>query len=120
MRNNFFVEEFGMVEMTEILRDEDSNICMSGPFRTTGSMISVISPDFPACHWLTATPNPAASFYKPFIFCPNNTAGGFVRLVKGSMYQHVLLLKWSPKYTLLYVIFIVVYVDDINIQSAIV
>ena len=83
MRNNFFVEEFGMVEMTEILRDEDSNICMSGPFRTTGSMISVISPDFPACHWLTATPNPAASFYKPFIFCPNNTAGEFVGLCEG-------------------------------------
>lgn len=69
------VEEFGIAEMMEILRDQESNICMSGPFMTTGSMISVISPDVPTCHWLTATPNPAASFFKPFIFCPNNSVG---------------------------------------------
>lgn len=68
-------KEFGIAEMMEILRDQDSNICMSGPFMTTGSMMSVISPDVPTCHWLTATPNPAASFYKPFIFCPNNSVG---------------------------------------------
>ncbi|XP_062605549.1 secernin-2-like isoform X2 [Saccostrea cucullata] len=68
-------KDFGLVEMMAKLRDQESNICMSGPFMTTGSMISVISPDVPACHWLTATPNPEASFFKPFIFCPNNQTG---------------------------------------------
>lgn len=83
------VEEFGIAEMMEILRDQESNICMSGPFMTTGSMISVISPDVPTCHWLTATPNPAASFFKPFIFCPNNSVGKWTSIMeKWYMYMY--------------------------------
>ncbi|XP_061179878.1 secernin-2-like [Saccostrea echinata] len=87
-------KEFGLVEMMEILRDQESNICMSGPFMTTGSMISVISPIVPACHWLTATPNPVASFFKPFIFCPNNQAG---TLTSSPFYGEKNTVKLTPQ-----------------------
>ncbi|KAJ8313516.1 hypothetical protein KUTeg_008077 [Tegillarca granosa] len=69
---------FGVKEMFQILRDEDSGICMSGSFTSTGSQVSLLTPptsSSPCCHWFTATPNPKWSIYKPFIFCPGASVG---------------------------------------------
>ncbi|CAK6438351.1 unnamed protein product [Pipistrellus nathusii] len=57
--------------MMDILRDKESGICMdAGGFRTTASMVSVLprDPARPCVHFLTATPDPARSVFKPFIF----------------------------------------------------
>ncbi|XP_055476304.1 secernin-2 isoform X5 [Psammomys obesus] len=57
--------------MMGILRDKESGICMdSGGFRTTASMVSVLpqDPTKPCVHFLTATPDPSRSVFKPFIF----------------------------------------------------
>lgn len=57
--------------MMSILRDKASGICMdSGDFRTTGSMVSVLprDPSLPCVHFLTATPDPSRSVFKPFVF----------------------------------------------------
>nr|KAF6292238.1 secernin 2 [Pipistrellus kuhlii] len=48
--------------MMDILRDEESGICMdAGGFRTTASLVSVLprGPARPRVHFLTATPDPA-------------------------------------------------------------
>ncbi|KAL3831582.1 hypothetical protein ACJMK2_023320 [Sinanodonta woodiana] len=71
---------FHLKNMMEILRDEDSGICMTGDtgFASVGSQVSVLSPtgsSFPDCHWFTATPNPRISLFKPFIFCPGPNLG---------------------------------------------
>lgn len=57
--------------MMSILRDRPSGICMdSGGFRTTGSMVSILPRDasLPCIHFLTATPDPSRSIFKPFVF----------------------------------------------------
>ncbi|XP_067459682.1 secernin-3 [Thunnus thynnus] len=56
--------------MMDILRDKESGINMEGMFMSTGSMVSVIptNPDLPGVHYLTATPDPERSVFKPFIF----------------------------------------------------
>lgn len=66
---------FDVSSMFEVLRDEDSGICRKSDdaFPTTGSQVSVLSAvgsGKPHCHWFTATPNPRASVFKPFIFTP--------------------------------------------------
>ncbi|KAJ0005649.1 hypothetical protein NQD34_015543 [Periophthalmus magnuspinnatus] len=56
--------------MMAILRDKESGINMEGMFMSTGSMVSVVPIDqsLPAVHYFTATPDPARSVFKPFIF----------------------------------------------------
>nr|KAF6458693.1 secernin 2 [Rousettus aegyptiacus] len=57
--------------MMDILRNKESGICMdSGGFRTTASMVSILpqDPTQPCIHFLTATPDPSRSVFKPFIF----------------------------------------------------
>ncbi|CAD7667279.1 unnamed protein product [Nyctereutes procyonoides] len=57
--------------MMNILRNKESGICMdSGGFRTTASMVSILPQDRtqPCVHFLTATPDPSRSVFKPFIF----------------------------------------------------
>ncbi|XP_003768395.2 secernin-2 [Sarcophilus harrisii] len=57
--------------MMGILRNKESGICMdSGGFRTTASMVSVLpqDPTQPCVHFLTATPDPSRSVFKPFVF----------------------------------------------------
>ncbi|XP_041581675.1 secernin-2 [Vulpes lagopus] len=57
--------------MMSILRNKESGICMdSGGFRTTASMVSILpqDPTQPCIHFLTATPDPSRSVFKPFIF----------------------------------------------------
>nr|XP_035975667.1 secernin-2 isoform X2 [Halichoerus grypus] len=57
--------------MMGILRNKESSICMdSGGFRTTASMVSILprDPTQPCVHFLTATPDPSRSVFKPFIF----------------------------------------------------
>ncbi|CAO2645053.1 Scrn2 [Lemmus lemmus] len=57
--------------MMDILRNKEGGICMdSGGFRTTASMVSVLpqDPSKPCVHFLTATPDPSRSVFKPFIF----------------------------------------------------
>lgn len=64
--------------MCEVLREDEGIISRSGAFISTASQISVLAPpesETPACHWLTATPNPRISFFKPFIFTPNADTG---------------------------------------------
>lgn len=56
--------------MMDILRDKESGINMEGMFLTTGSMVSVVPLDsfLPGVHYLTATPDPERSVFKPFVF----------------------------------------------------
>ena len=61
-----------------VLRHEESGICMTGGFVSTGSQVSILSPpgcEIPSCHWFTATPNPLQSTYKPFVFCNEAAIG---------------------------------------------
>ena len=68
--------QFNVLSMFEVLRDEESGICRSpdDAFPTTGSQVSLlgaVGSGKPDCHWFTATPNPRASVFKPFIFTSN-------------------------------------------------
>lgn len=67
-------KKFDVQRMFKILRDKKSSICMpaNGSYHTSGSWASVLSTknEF-ACHWLTGTPDPSVSLFKPFIFSPN-------------------------------------------------
>jgi secernin len=70
--------KFGVADMFKILRHEDSEICMTGAFLSTGSQVSLLRPGAsgaPSCHWFTATPYPSQSFFKPFIFTDNASIG---------------------------------------------
>uniref|UniRef100_UPI00358F3858 secernin-3 isoform X3 n=1 Tax=Myxine glutinosa TaxID=7769 RepID=UPI00358F3858 len=58
-------------EMMSILRDKESGICMEGGHCTTGSMVSVLNPRGATLHFLTGTPNPCRSIFKPFVFTEN-------------------------------------------------
>lgn len=52
--------------MIEILLDHDAGICMHGGFRSTASMVSRIDQQKEdTVHWITGTPNPCKSFFKP-------------------------------------------------------
>ncbi|TRY85329.1 hypothetical protein DNTS_031284 [Danionella cerebrum] len=55
---------------SDILRDKASGINMEGAFMSTGSMVSVVPEDesLPGVHFFTATPDPARSVFKPFVF----------------------------------------------------
>jgi len=64
--------------MMNILRDEESGICRLGATGSTtmASQVSVLYPPAsgkPSCHWFTATPNPARSVFKPFVFTPDTS-----------------------------------------------
>ena len=64
--------------MLEVLRDKDSCINLSGELLTVASQISVLQPPGsckPDVHWLTATPDPDLSVFKPFIFCESPDVG---------------------------------------------
>ncbi|MFX0211247.1 MAG: C69 family dipeptidase [Candidatus Hodarchaeota archaeon] len=52
--------------MMEILRDHYGGICMHGAFRTTASQASYLSKK-KAVHWMTGSPHPCISFFKPFV-----------------------------------------------------
>ncbi len=73
-----FSGQFDQEDMFRVLRHEDSGICMSGSFASTGSQVSVLPPpgsDQPCVHWLTATANPHQSAFKPFVFVPGVRVG---------------------------------------------
>ena len=57
--------------MFEVLRDSVSGICRvgEGESATVASQVSVLRSTGMSCHWLTATPNPQCSVFKPFVFC---------------------------------------------------
>ncbi|MFX1506606.1 MAG: hypothetical protein ACFFDC_10935, partial [Promethearchaeota archaeon] len=57
--------------MMEILRDHYGGICMHGAFRTTGSQVSYLSKKN-SIHWMTGSPHPCISFFKPFIVPTQN------------------------------------------------
>ena len=75
---------FSVFDMMSILRDEPSGICMADAdeaFLTTGSQVSVLTSTnakktlLDSCHFLTGTPNPKVSLFKPFIFVENVELG---------------------------------------------
>ena len=67
-----FSDNFQLSDMFTVLRDDD--ICFHGDwgFASTGSQVSHIHPTNLSSHWFTATPNPANSIFKPFVFCENS------------------------------------------------
>ena len=76
--------QFTTKSMFTVLRDEESGICRTGKTGSvsTGSQVSVLFPrddPTPSCHWLTATPNPACSVFKPFLFCPDVDIGNMTQ-----------------------------------------
>lgn len=59
--------------MIQVLRNEESGICRgcSAAYPTASSQVSALSTSArPSCHWFTGTPDPAYSYFKPFIFHP--------------------------------------------------
>ncbi|WAQ93615.1 SCRN2-like protein [Mya arenaria] len=72
--------QFNVSNMMSILRDTDSGINQeSGTCASQVSMLpsnqGATAASTPACHWFTATPDPAISMFKPFIFTPNVSIG---------------------------------------------
>jgi hypothetical protein len=66
---------FSVFDMISILRDDEAGICVSDQargVRTTSSQVSVLTTidksQINACHFITGTPNPKHSLFKPFIF----------------------------------------------------
>lgn len=62
---------FSIFDMISILRDDQAGICVNDKIRnvrTTSSQVSVLTSNGDACHFLTGTPNPKQSLFKPFIF----------------------------------------------------
>lgn len=57
--------EITLVTMMDILRDHYGGICMHGGFRTTASQVSHLSENN-SVHWLTGSPHPCISIFKPF------------------------------------------------------
>ncbi|CAF3065171.1 unnamed protein product [Rotaria socialis] len=73
---------FSIFDMMSILRDDQSGICAFDQVRgvrTTSSQISVLTSNkkshIDTCHFLTGTPNPKQSLFKPFIFSNNVQLG---------------------------------------------
>jgi secernin len=69
---------FKAQDMMSILRHEDSGICMTGGFTSTGSQVSILPPKdsgAPCVHFLTGTANPSKSLFKPFVFTENASIG---------------------------------------------
>ncbi|KAM3910311.1 secernin-1 [Leptodactylus fuscus] len=68
-------EELMTVEsMINILRNKSSGICVdTDTFLTAASAVSVLPKDdkWPCIHFLTGTPDPSRSVFKPFIFVDN-------------------------------------------------
>ncbi|KAL8600519.1 hypothetical protein ACOMHN_005013 [Nucella lapillus] len=65
-------------DLFEVLRHKDSSINMCGELLTVASQVSVVhtpGSKLPDVHWLTATPDPDLSIFKPFIFCPTPHLG---------------------------------------------
>ncbi|MHA1298872.1 MAG: C69 family dipeptidase [Candidatus Helarchaeota archaeon] len=54
--------------MMEFLRDHEGGICMHGGFRSTAALVSRVTSEF-SVHWVTGTPNPCQSMFKP-VFIP--------------------------------------------------
>lgn len=52
--------------MMQILRDHTGGICMHGGFRATASQVSLLSKKN-SVHWLTGSPHPCISLFKPFV-----------------------------------------------------
>jgi len=68
--------KFMVEDMMMVLRDEKSGINRpSGDFPTAGSQVSSLGSDSTAAvHWLTASPAPSRSAFKPFIFSKTNNS----------------------------------------------
>ncbi|XP_014772451.1 secernin-3 isoform X1 [Octopus bimaculoides] len=71
-------KRFCVADMISILKDEPSGINMKGVFRTMSSHVSFIRPPgspLASCHWLTGTPDPVFSIFKPFVFTDGANIG---------------------------------------------
>jgi secernin len=69
---------FSVFDMMSILRDDKAGIAVDDKtrgVRTTSSQVSVLTSKNDACHFLTGTPNPKQSLFKPFIFSDNVELG---------------------------------------------
>ena len=68
---SFLTSKYGNITpltMMELLRNCESGICMHGGFRTTASMVSHLKDSNKDIHWMTGTPHPCKSFFKPISF----------------------------------------------------
>ena len=69
---------FCVFDLMSILRDDQAGICVDDRnrgVRTTSSQVSVLKSSSNAVHFLTGTPNPRQSIFKPFIFTPKVQSG---------------------------------------------
>jgi secernin len=60
--------------MMALLRNCESGICMHGGFRSTASMVSQLFSSEKDIHWMTGTPHPCKSMFKPISFSINSLA----------------------------------------------
>ncbi len=67
----FFVDkytEITLLDMIALLRDHKYGFCWHGGFRTTASMVSHLREAKKDIHWMTGTPHPCESLFKPICF----------------------------------------------------
>ncbi|MHA1975837.1 MAG: C69 family dipeptidase [Candidatus Hodarchaeales archaeon] len=62
------VGEITPISMMNLLRNCESGICMHGGFRSTASMVSQLFSSKNDVHWMTGTPHPCRSMFKPLTF----------------------------------------------------
>ncbi|XP_048755431.2 secernin-1-like [Ostrea edulis] len=83
------------MNMFDILRNKGIN--MNSQLITTGSHMSVLSfVGLPDCHWMTGTPDPRLSVFKPFIFSDSAHIGDITYSLSSDNKRHVL-FKYHEK-----------------------
>ncbi|XP_056007583.1 secernin-3-like isoform X2 [Ostrea edulis] len=95
LNNSADQDSFSVMNMFEILRNKGIN--MNSQLITTGSQVSVLSSvGLPDCHWMTGTPDPRLSVFKPFIFSDNADIGDITYSLSSDNKRHVL-FKYHEK-----------------------
>ncbi|MFX1514532.1 MAG: C69 family dipeptidase [Promethearchaeota archaeon] len=67
----FYTNNYGKItplDMITLLRDHRYGFCWHGGFRTTASMVSHLRGSYRDIHWMTGTPHPCKSLFKPICF----------------------------------------------------
>ncbi|XP_077302087.1 secernin-2 [Arctopsyche grandis] len=95
----YTTETISTANMFKILRNKDNNICrtVEDYYPTQGSQMTCLSESALSVHWLTGTPDPSVSVYKPFVFTPNARISHHTISVANDRNRHHLLYNLHSK-----------------------
>jgi len=86
-----------------ILRDHEGGICMHGGFRSTASQVTKIYEDGSTINWITGTPEPCTSIFKPIFLpicseLPKNILESNLKPEKGKLWwDHTLFVRQASR-----------------------